>query len=822
MQSETLQNVYEFANMFARNLRIAELESQHVLYALARVDNEAKRFLISFGLTADNIEPRNKGRGGLLHDSEEVDELNERAATIAEELGVIDTNCIHILLAMLTMKGTYAYQKIAYLLKKSGKTPSDLFVAIAREIPNGVKLKDLGMPKTVKGEAQHIEEIKNDIPYELTVDRREGKKTDENVIQYGIDLTERAMMGGFDPVIGRDKETERVIQTLTRRTKNNPVLIGEPGVGKTAVVEGLAMCMAKGQVPAELQGKRLIQLDMASMVAGTRYRGDFEERLTGLINQVIADGDIILFIDEIHNMVGAGGTSTGAMDAAEILKPALARGDLHIIGATSIREYRLYIEKDPALERRFQPITVDEPSPELAVEIVKGVKSKYESHHGVQITDDAVATAVQLSIRYITDRFLPDKAFDIIDEACSKLKITEFQVPRELVELSDHLKAVKRKLEVANNSHDAAQVQALQMQYDDLQVRLEHEQDLYQQQNSVRKCVLTSQYVRMVVSQITGVPVTELSRAEKDKLVHLEEELSARVIGQNEAVKVVARAVRRQRAGLKDPNRPIGSFMFVGPTGVGKTELAKALSDCLFGVNTDVIRIDMSEYMEKASVAKLIGAPPGYVGYDESGYLTEKVNRRPYSVVLFDEIEKAHPDVFNLLLQILDEGRLTDSHGKTVDFRNTVIILTSNIGISEISNTTIGFGAQNDFNAMQDSIDRALKKFFRPEFINRLDEIVTFNYLGKVEMARISELMCYSLHKRLQGVINLQFTERAIQFLASDGYDRNYGARPLKRTIQRKLEDALAEKMLTGEINKGDNIRVDAIDNKIIFTQMPK
>ena len=376
MQSETLQNVYEFANMFARNLRIAELESQHVLYALSRVENEAQRFLTNFGLTEDKLEPRSKGRGGLLRDSSEVDELNERAAKIAETLGEADTNCIHTLLAMLTMKGTYAYQKISYFLEERGTSPSDFFVAIARELPNGILLKNLGMPKVTKEATPHVEETKDDVPYELTVDRREGKKTDENVIQYGIDLTERATLGGLDPAIGRDVETERVIQTLTRRTKNNPVLIGEPGVGKTTVVEGLALRMAKGQVPAELQGKRLIQLDMASMVAGTRYRGDFEERLTGLINQVIADGDIILFIDEIHNMVGTGGTSTGAMDAAEILKPALARGDLHVIGATSIREYRMYIEKDPALERRFQPIMVDEPSIELAMEIVKGVKAK--------------------------------------------------------------------------------------------------------------------------------------------------------------------------------------------------------------------------------------------------------------------------------------------------------------------------------------------------------------------------------------------------------------------------------------------------------------
>ena len=772
MQSETLQEVYHFAKISAREQGLKQEESRHVLYGLVCVENEATPYLISFGLNRKELNPQTNFDTDPIRGEKEMQELNARTATIAATLGDVDTNCIHTLLAMLTMPQTYAYEKISFHLKVRGQQPRHLFNAIARDLPNGERLKNLGKPNTAPKTdiLPHIEDVTSNDAYEMTVDAHETKK-DERTIKYGIDLTERAANGGFDPVIGREMETERVIQTLTRRTKNNPILVGEAGVGKTAVVEGLAMCMASDNVPTELQGKRLIQLDMAAMVAGTRYRGDFEERLTKLVNQVVAEGDIILFIDEIHNMVGAGGTASGAMDAAEILKPALARGELHVIGATTTREYRLYIEKDPALERRFQPITVDEPSPQMAVEIVKGVKSKYEMHHGVQITDDAIETAVQLSVRYVTDRYLPDKAFDIIDEACSKLKITSYQHQA-----------------TANNGQR----------------------------------VLTSEYVRMVVSQLTGVPVAELSRAEIDKLVHLEEELSSRVIGQSEAVKVVSRAVRRQRAGLKDPNRPIGSFIFVGPTGVGKTELAKALSDCLFGTNTEVIRIDMSEYMEKASVAKLIGAPPGYAGYDESGYLTEKVLRRPYSVVLFDEIEKAHPDVFNLLLQILDEGRLTDSHGKTIDFRNTVIILTSNIGITDVGNTTIGFISHSDYTAMQEGIDKALRKFFRPEFLNRLDEIVTFNYLGKAEMVRIAQQMCFALYNRLQGVVNLQFTKRAIEFLANDGYDRNYGARPLKRTIQRKVEDALAEQLLMGQINKGDNIRVDAVDNKIVFSKFTK
>ncbi len=758
MQSDSLQNVMLKASEIAKSQGCRNVSSQHVLQALSCVDNEASALLQQFGLSADKMESK------YVHFAkrEELFELNSRAAIIADGLGSREVDCKHMLLSLLTSPDTYAYQKLVYHLKGRHATVEQLFQAVIKSIPNGMDLKNLGKtvappPKTADG---HMPVAQANITQPIV--EEESDEQDDHSIPYGLDLTEKARKEGFDPVIGRDAETERVIQTLTRRTKNNPVLVGEAGVGKTAVVEGLAACIASGRVPEELRNKRLVQLDIAGMVAGTRYRGDFEKRLTEVVDKVIAEQNILLFIDEIHNLVGAGGSSDGAMDAAEILKPALARGQLHVIGATTTREYRMYIEKDPALERRFQPITVDEPSPQLAIEILKGVRSKYEKHHGVTISDEAIEAAVQLSVRYVTDRFLPDKAFDIVDEACSKLKLAEFY-------------------------------------------------------NQASGSVLTAEYVRLVVSQMTGVPVAELSREEKDKLVHLEEELSKRVIGQPKAVEVVSRAVRRQRAGLKDPMRPIGSFIFVGPTGVGKTELAKALSECLFGSNSEVIRIDMSEYMDKTSVAKLIGAPPGYVGYEESGYLTEKVLRRPYSVVLFDEIEKAHPDVFNLLLQILDEGRLTDSHGKTVDFRNTVIILTSNIGVTDSAPASIGFAEQNDFDLMQRNIDAALRKFFRPEFLNRLDEIVTFNYLDKGDMVRIAELMCYSLHKRLKGTLNLQFTERAISFLALDGYNKAFGARPLKRTIQRKVEDALAEKLLVGEISKGDTVRVETDGYEILF-----
>ena len=811
MYTETLNDVILYAKMYARDRRHPKLEPHHVLYSLAVTDNEVRPIMEEFGLTKSRLEITERGNNlAPIVESEAYGEMMRTANFISSIVGQKDISCSHMLMAILCLKNCYASDKVWYFLKTE-ENVKKLYRCVESTLPNRERLtkylnqKEGDMPQLDAKKLPELEHTATHTPAE-----------ESHTIPFSVDLTERALFDGFDPVIGRELETERVIQTLTRRTKNNPVLVGEAGVGKTAVVEGLAMAMAAGRVPASLQGKRLIELDMAAMVAGTRFRGDFEERLTNLVSQVVAEGDVILFIDEIHNMVGAGGTSDGAMDAAEILKPALARGQLQVIGATTTREYRTYIEKDPALERRFQPITVDEPTPELAIKIVHGVKNKYEKHHGVEITDEAIETAVQLSVRYITDRFLPDKAFDIIDESCSKLKNSAYQTSPRLSELATKIKQVKRKLDAAVSSRDAQMVTAFEHEYNLSRLEYEQEQKKYQQTQSARRCILTANDVRVVVSQMTGVPVAELSREEKDKLVHLEDELSHRVIGQIEAVKVVSRAVRRQRAGLKDPNRPIGSFIFVGPTGVGKTELAKALSDCLFG-GSEVIRIDMSEYMEKSSVAKLIGAPPGYVGYDESGYLTEKVLRKPYSVVLFDEIEKAHPDVFNLLLQILDEGRLTDSHGKTVDFRNTVIILTSNIGISEMGASAIGFGQVNDYSSMRDSIEKALRKFFRPEFLNRLDEVVVFNYLSQAEIERIAELLCYALVVRLRGTLALQFTSRSIKALARTGYDKNFGARPLKRAIQREVEDALAEKLLVGEINKGDKVLVDFVDGRIEF-----
>lgn len=814
--TESLQDVFEVARDYAQKVCSPMIKAEHVLYGLSVVESDAKKILEEFGLTPDKLGIIKRGRGTPMTCDTEIRELNERAYTIAQVLELKEVTCSVTLLALLTMKGSYAYDKIEYLLSERNKTPNELYARIVGGFPNREKLEQYAKEpaKTASPQPQQSEDSLQ-MEYEGGEGERR-KRTDD--IEFGFDLTKKALAGGFDPVIGRETETERVVQTLNRRTKNNPVLVGEAGVGKTAVVEGLAMAMAQGRVPVELQGKRLVELDLAGMVAGTRYRGDFEERLKRVINQVASAGDVILFIDEIHNLVGAGGSAERSMDAAEILKPALARGQLQIVGATTTTEYSKYIESDPALERRFQPIVVNEPSQELAEKIIMGVKSKYEKHHNVVITEEAVKAAVTLSVRYINDRYLPDKALDVLDEACSKLKINAFAVPSSLVKMASQLTELKRKRELALSLNNRDAAKELSQQFNELYFRYEYAQSEYEEKMQHKKCTLTADNVREVVSQMTGIPLSRLSQEEKDKLVHLEQELQKRVIGQAKAVKAVALAVRRQRAGLKDPNKPVGSFIFVGPTGVGKTELTKALAEQLFGDDNGVIRLDMSEYMDKNSTAKLIGAPPGYVGYEERGYLTEAVRRKPYSVVLFDEIEKAHPDVFNLLLQILDEGRLTDSHGKTVDFKNTVIIMTSNIGVSEQQNK-IGFAQVDEYAAMHDKVERALKNFFRPEFLNRVDEIVLFNYLGKKETLEITELLCYNLHKRLQGTVNLIFTDNAIDTIAAAGFDKEYGARPLKRTLQRKVEDPLAEKLLTGEINKGDSVVVDSRGSVITFTK---
>jgi ATP-dependent Clp protease ATP-binding subunit ClpC len=633
------------------------------------------------------------------------------------------------------------------------------------------------------------------------------------------DLTAAAREGKLDPVIGRSKEIERVIQVLSRRTKNNPVLIGEPGVGKTAIAEGLAQRIVDGEIPETLRGKRVMTLDMGTVVAGTKYRGEFEDRLKKIMDEIRQAGNIILFIDELHTLIGAGGAE-GAIDASNILKPALARGELQCVGATTLDEYRKYIEKDAALERRFQPIVVDEPSPEEAILILEGLRDRYEAHHRVKITDEAITQAVRLSDRYITDRYLPDKAIDLIDEAASKVRLRSYTVPPELKELEQKLEAVKKEKDAAVQSQEFEKAASLRDREQKLREELEATRNRWKEDQGKTDSEVTAEDIAEVVASWTGIPVSKMAEEESERLLKMEEILHQRVIGQEEAVKAVSRAIRRARAGLKDPKRPIGSFIFLGPTGVGKTELARALAEALFGDEDAMIRIDMSEYMEKHSTARLVGAPPGYVGYDEGGQLTEKVRRKPYSVVLFDEVEKAHPEVFNVLLQVLEDGRLTDGKGRTVDFRNTVIIMTSNVGADMIrKNTRLGFTAGEDtgYEAMKENVMQELKRTFRPEFLNRIDDVIVFHSLEEVHLREIVTLMAEELRNRLKEQdIDFVLTDEAKKHLAKEGYDPTYGARPLRRVIQKHIEDRLSEELLRGTIKRGDTVRIDVKDGKLV------
>ncbi|MGK5511575.1 ATP-dependent Clp protease ATP-binding subunit [Brevibacillus formosus] len=640
------------------------------------------------------------------------------------------------------------------------------------------------------------------------------------------DLTAIARDGGLDPVIGRQKEIERVIQVLSRRTKNNPVLIGEPGVGKTAIAEGLAQKIVNNEIPETLRDKRVMTLDMGTVVAGTKYRGEFEDRLKKIMDEIRQAGNIILFIDELHTLIGAGGAE-GAIDASNILKPALARGELQCVGATTLDEYRKYIEKDAALERRFQPIQVDEPTAEDAIRILHGLRDRYEAHHRVKITDEAIEQAVKLSDRYITERFLPDKAIDLVDEAASKVRLQSFTVPPNLKELEGRLEEVRKEKDAAVQSQEFEEAAALRDQEQKLREELDKTKKDWKERQGQLNMEVTPEDIAQVVASWTGIPVLKLKEEETERLLKMEEILHDRVIGQDEAVKSISRAIRRARAGLKDPKRPIGSFIFLGPTGVGKTELARAVAETLFGDEDAMIRVDMSEYMEKHSTARLVGAPPGYVGFDEGGQLTEKVRRKPYSVILLDEIEKAHPDVFNILLQVLDDGRLTDSKGRTVDFRNTVVIMTSNVGASMIKkNTTLGFttnDSERKYQDMKDKVMDELKKSFRPEFLNRIDEVIVFHSLEQEHIEQIVSLMTEELRKRLKEQdIDFQLTEEAKKVLAKEGFDPAYGARPLRRAIQRHIEDNLSEELLKGTISKGDTVNIEAEEGKLVVKRLEK
>ena len=686
-------------------------------------------------------------------------------------------------------------------------------------------LQTLGIP---------MQKMMQDILYITGADPRDyieeygaGKGKGEVLEQYGTDLTVQASEGKLDPVIGREEEINRLMQILSRRTKNNPCLVGEPGVGKTAVIEALAMRIANGTVPDNMKEKRIVSMDLAGMVAGSKYRGEFEERMKRLIQDVKAAGDVILFLDEVHTIIGAGGAE-GALNAANILKPSLARGEVQLIGATTIAEYRKHIEKDAALERRFQPVTVEEPSREMCLEILKGLQKKYEAHHGVKIDDEALESIVNLSERYINDRFLPDKAIDVLDEACSKVRLRGYKVPDAVGELESHIVALRVDFEEAIRNADFEKASNIKKEKEQTEVKLEQLKKRFQKKISGKVLRVTTDDVADVVAVWTKVPVRKLQESEGARLQKLERELHKRVIGQEEAVSAVSKAVRRGRVGLKDPKRPIGSFLFLGPTGGGKTELSKALSEALFGNEEAMIRVDMSEYMEKHSVAKMIGSPPGYVGHDEGGQLSEKVRRNPYSVVLFDEIEKAHPDVFNILLQVLDDGHITDSQGRKVDFKNTVIIMTSNAGAKVILDPKkLGFNAKEDaagdYKRMKDNVLKEIKLIFRPEFLNRIDETLVFHPLSNDEMKKIVGLMCKDLINRAKDQlgITLVIRDTVKAHIVETGTNHKYGARPLRRAVQNQLEDKLAEAVLSGEIKRDSQVVVGMSKKEIKFTAKP-
>ncbi len=784
--------------------------SEHILLGLmAEGEGLAYQVLYKFGLTLESLVkdiielegiglPDNHFQGF----SPRVKGIFELSVMEAKMLGHNYVGTEHMLLALLKEKECIGCR----ILMEKGIDYNLVF----KEIINLLGGNNAGKEANQSGNVGSMNSQNQDIP---------------TLEQYGTDLTKEARENRLDPVIGRNKEVERIIQILSRRTKNNPVLIGDPGVGKTAIIEGLAQKIISGDIPSTLQNKRIMTLEMGNLLAGAKYRGEFEDRVKKIVEELKANKDIIIFIDELHNLAGAGGAE-GAIDASNIMKPALARGEIQVIGATTIDEYRKHIEKDSALERRFQTVMVDEPNTEDSVKILYGLRDRYEAHHKVKITDEAIKAAVELSHRYITDRYLPDKAIDLIDEASSRVRLRKYMEPDDIKELKDKLAkiAMEKEEAVANqNFEKAAKIRDEEKQ---IKEQLSEKEQWTKKDYSSNEVVLEKD-IAEIVSSWTGIPVTRLQMEESAKLLDLEKILHKRVIGQEEAVEAISRAIRRARTGMKDPKKPIGSFIFLGPTGVGKTELSKALAEAMFEDEDAMIRIDMSEYMEKHSVSKLIGSPPGYVGYEEGGQLTEKIRRKPYSVVLFDEIEKAHPDVFNMLLQILDDGRLTDSKGRTVDFKNTVLIMTSNVGATTIQRQkTLGFSTVTDedkkekaaYEKMKDNVMMELKRSFRPEFLNRVDDIIVFHALTDKELEKIVYLMTASLEKRLMDRnITIELDEAAMKVITKNGYDLEFGARPLKRAIQRLLEDEISEKILRGEINNSDNIKVTAVDDKLKF-----
>ena len=782
--------------------------TEHILLGLMREeDGIAHRVMREYGMTEDmicTVLERSVGKGlsgaapsqGLTPRAKSAVEL---AVSEAMRMGAGSIGTEHLLMGLLREGSNMAIR----VLETVGIDPKKMYSSVVQKINEG--------PRAAAGGS-------------MPLSHREDGKKGKTLAEFTRDLTEAARQGKLDPVIGREKEIQRVIQILSRRTKNNPVLIGEPGVGKTAIAEGLAQRIAAADVPEELLDKQVLSLDLSGMVAGTKYRGEFEERIKKTIDEVKKAGNVILFIDELHTIVGAG-SAEGAVDAANILKPALSRGEIRVVGATTLNEYRKYIEKDAALERRFQPVTVAEPTPETAIEILKGLRDKYEAHHKLAITDEAVEAAVRLSVRYINDRFLPDKAIDLMDEAASRVRMDAESASPELKSLEEKIAALrKEKAEVlaAQDYEKAAQLRDIEQNYLE-QVEIEREN--WRRNLAVNRGIVGEEDIAKVVAGWTGIPVTRLTEDESQRMLKLEEVLHKRVVGQDEAVTAVAKAIRRSRVGLKDPKRPIGSFLFLGPTGVGKTELCKALAEVMFGSENDMIRIDMSEYMEKHTVSRLVGSPPGYVGHEEGGQLTEKVRRKPYSVVLFDEIEKAHEDVWNILLQILEDGIVTDSQGRRVDFKNTIIVMTSNVGARNITaaDKPLGFDGRETeadekahFDRIKQAVMDELRRTFKPEFLNRIDETIVFRQLTEEDIRRIAQRMLEITGKRMaQQGITLLADDEAVTALAKDGFDPQYGARPLRRAIQNEVEDAVAEQMLEGKLQSGDTARICLQDGKV-------
>lgn len=795
----------------AEEMRHNYVGTEHILYGLVKEGSGvAATALNECGVTEDALREKLESINGTMSLVELTpDDFTPRtkrvlraAVIISSKTGYTYVGTEHLLLAILSESDSYA---VAFL-EELGVSVERLAQAVSKGMQGGA---DDGFGGFENESAPNG-----------------SQKGGSALDKFGRDLTQAAKNGEIDPVIGREKEIQRVIQILSRRTKNNPVLIGEPGVGKTAVAEGLALEIAKGNVPEILKDKRVVSLDLTGMVAGAKYRGDFEERIKAAIDEVKKSKNTILFIDELHTIVGAG-AAEGSADAANILKPSLARGDFQVIGATTLNEYRKYIEKDAALERRFQPVKVGEPTPEQAVQILKGLRDSYEAHHKVKITDEAINAAVTLSSRYIADRYLPDKAIDLIDEGASKVRLASLTSPDNVKELEDEIADYEKEKASAINEQDFERAARLRDEQKELQTKLDDAKKKWQEQQKGNSGEVTAEDIAKIVSEWTGIPVVQLTKEESERLLNMENVLHERVIGQSEAVTAIAKAIRRGRVGLKDPKRPVGSFIFLGPTGVGKTELCKALAEAMFGDENAMLRLDMSEYMEKHTVSKLIGSPPGYVGFEEGGQLTEKVRRKPYSVVLFDEIEKAHPDVFNMLLQILEDGRLTDSQGRTVDFKNTIIIMTSNVGARLITEkqSSLGFNYENE-NAeesekkdIKELVTGELRKVFRPEFLNRVDDIIVFNKLNKDEIKQIAVKMLKTLENRLDKMnIKISFTDNAISEIADKGFDENYGARPLRRAIQNEIEDPLSEQMLEGKVKDGAVVTCDFADGQFTFT----